>query len=250
VHLLHVLPASLPPDLHVAAAGRAQEALAAEAEALARHGVSAAPQLGSGDAGAELVKAAAAHDLIVLGARGQDVLRDFATGRTALRVVRESRRPALLVKHAPEGPYRRVIAAVDFSEPSLHAASGGLALAPGAQFDLLNAFEVDFESSLRLAGVASDQIERYRREARDKAMAALEAFADRLGVARGRVWPVATHGYPARVICDHAARTGAELIVIGKHCAGLVERALIGSVALQVLENAPCDVLVVPEGAA
>src|SRR5699024_5624914 len=131
VHLLHVLPASLPPDLHVASAGRAQEALAAQAEALARHGVSAAPQLGSGLVAAELVKAAAAHDLIVLGARGQDVLRDFATGRTALRVVRESRRPVLLVKHAPEGPYRRAVAAVDFSEPSFHAAGRGLALAPG-----------------------------------------------------------------------------------------------------------------------
>jgi nucleotide-binding universal stress UspA family protein len=250
VHLLHVLPASLPPALHVAAAGRAQEALAAVAEALGRNGVPVSPQLGSGDVAAELAKAAAAHELIVLGARGQDVLRDFATGRTALRVVRESRQPVLLVKHAPEGPYRRVVAAVDFSEPSFHAAGRGVVLAPRAQFDLLNAFEVEFESSLRLAGVASDHVERYRHEARENAMAALEAFAGRLGVSRGRVWPVATHGYPARVICDHAARTGAELIVIGKHCAGLVERTLIGSVALQVLENAPCDVLVVPEGAA
>lgn len=112
----------------------------------------------------------------------------------------------------------------------------------------MHAFEVDFESSLRLASVAEDKVLEYRRQARDKAMADLDGFAARLGKARGRLWPLAEYGYPARVICDHAARVDAELIVIGKHCAGLVERALIGSVALQVLENAPCDVLVVPEG--
>ncbi len=250
VHLLHVLPASLPPALHVAAAGRAQEALAVLAEALGRNGVPVALQLGSGDVASELATAAAAHDLMVLGARGEDVLLDFAMGRNALRVLRESRRPTLVVKRAPEGPYRRVVAAVDFSEPSFHAAERGAALAPGAQFDLVHAFEVEFESSLRLAGVASDHVERYRQEARQKAMAGLEGFAGRLGLPHGRLWPVATHGYPPRVICEHAARAGTELIVIGKHRAGLVERTLIGSVALQVLENAPCDVLVVPEGAA
>jgi nucleotide-binding universal stress UspA family protein len=49
------------------------------------------------------------------------------------------------------------------------------------------------------------------------------------------------------VILDCAAQAGAQFIAIGKHAAGVVERLLVGSVALKVLEMAPCDVLIVPE---
>lgn len=247
--LLHVLPASLPPALHVQAAAQAQQALAAVAEELRREGLTVAPRLADGNAASELAAAAARHDLAIVGARGEDVFFDFALGRTSMRVVRESSRPVLVVKRPPGGAYRRVVAAVDFSEPSFAAAACGARLAREAALDLVHAFEVEFESTLRLAGVGQDKVDAYRREARDKAMADLAAFAGRLGVPRERVWPTVTHGYPPRVICEHAARVGAELIVIGKHAAGLVERTLVGSVALQVLENAACDVLVVPEGA-
>ncbi|HEX7054453.1 MAG TPA: universal stress protein [Burkholderiales bacterium] len=250
VLLAHVLPDSLPAALHVQAAARAQEALAALTAELQRDGVAVSPKLLSGDVAAEIAAAAAGHDAVVLGARGQGTLLDFALGRTSLRVVRGTRRPALVVKRPGESPYRRLLAAVDFSEPAFAAAACGARLAPDGVLHLVNAFEVDFESTLRLAGVDEAKVEDYRREARGRAMAALEAFAARLAVPRERLWPAAIHGYPPRVICEQAARVGAELIVIGKHRAGLLERALIGSVALQVLENAPCDVLVVPEGAA
>lgn len=248
--LVHVVPASLPAELHMRAATQAQQALALIAEELRREGMSVEIRLLSGTVASELAAAAVPHDLVVAGARGEDVLLDFALGRTSLRLVRESQRPTLLVKRPAESAYRRVVAAVDFSEPSFAAAARGARIAPRADFHLVNAFEVEFESSLRYAGVAQDKIDDYRREARDNAMAALEAFAERLGVPRERVWRSATHGYPPRVICGHAARVGADLVVIGKHAAGRVERALIGSVALQVLESAPCDVLVVPEGTA
>ena len=49
------------------------------------------------------------------------------------------------------------------------------------------------------------------------------------------------------LIVDGAAQARAQLIVIGKHAAGVIERFLIGSVALRVLERAQCDVLIVPE---
>lgn len=35
--------------------------------------------------------------------------------------------------------------------------------------------------------------------------------------------------------------------MIGKHAAGVVERALIGNAALRILDLASCDVLVVPK---
>lgn len=245
--LVHVLPGSLPPDMHVRAASKAQQALAVVVEELEAEGVAFEPQLLSGNVDAELARAASEVDFVIAGARGEDVLLDFAMGRTSVRLVRGSRRPILVVKRAPEGPYRRVLAAVDFSEPSRAATAFGTLVAPRADLDLVHAFEVEFESILRGVGVEEENIERYRSEARAKATTAMEEFARGLAVPHERIASVVTRGYPPRVILDRADESGAQLIVIGKHAAGVVERVLVGSVALQVLEGARCDVLVVPE---
>jgi nucleotide-binding universal stress UspA family protein len=245
--LVHVLPGSLPPDMHVRAAPQAQQALALVAEEMKREGLRFEPRLLSGDISSELARAAAQFDMVVAGARGEGILLDFALGRTSVRLVRESHRPTLIVKRPPAGPYRRVAAAVDFSEPSLAAAACGLQIAPKADFDLVHAFRVEFESALRLGGAEEDKVHAYRRAARAKAMDAMNQFASRLALPRERIWPTVVHGYPARVILERAAQADAQLIVIGKHAAGAVERLLIGSVALRVLEMAPCDVLIVPE---
>ena len=106
---------------------------------------------------------------------------------------------------------------------------------------------MEFESSLRLVGTTEDKIHAYRREARDKAMAQMVALAGRLALPRERIWPTATLGYPPKVIVDAVEQENAQLVVLGKHAAGIVERLMVGSVALQVLEMAKCDVLVVPE---
>jgi nucleotide-binding universal stress UspA family protein len=247
--LVHVLPGSLPPDMHVRAASQAQQALSLVTEALKAEGVNLEPRLLSGNVDAELARIASDFDLVVAGARGGNVLLDFALGRTTVRMVRESTRPTLIVKRPAEAPYRRVLTAVDFSEPSRAAAAFGARVAPQANLDLVHAFEVEFESSLRLGGAEEDAIERYRREAREKALADMDEFAGRLAVPRERVSRVVTRGYPPKVILDRAEDAGAQLIVIGKHAAGIVERVLIGSMALHALEMARCDVLVVPEQA-
>lgn len=245
--LVHVLPASLPPDLHASAALKAQQALSTVAAQLRADGASFEPRLLSGDFDTELARAASGFDLIISGARGGDMLLDFAIERASMRIVRNSRRPALVVKRPPQGPYRRVLAAVDFSEPSRAAAAFGAQVAPRADFDFVHAFEVEFERSLRLVGVVESKVDQYRREAREKAMAAMEEFLGRVPVPRERAWPSLARGYAPKVILDRASESGADLIVIGKHAAGIVEHLLVGSVALQVLELARCDVLVVPE---
>ena len=47
------------------------------------------------------------------------------------------------------------------------------------------------------------------------------------------------------VICDVAARVGADIVVIGSHGHGLFQRMLIGSVSNHVTHHAPCPVLVI-----
>jgi nucleotide-binding universal stress UspA family protein len=247
--LIHVLPSTLPVDIHVDAAAQAQQALAAVALGLRQKGLDFAPRLVSGDVSGELARAASQFDLVVAGARGEDVLLDFSMGRISVRLVRQSRRPTLIVKRPADAPYRRVVAAVDFSEPSRVAAACGVLIAPQAEFVFVHAFEVEFESSMRRGGAGEDEVQRYRSEAREKAVLAMDEFSGRLAPPPKRLGHTVSRGYPARVILDCAKETAAQLIVIGKHAAGIIEHALVGSVALQVLEMAECDVLIVPETA-
>jgi nucleotide-binding universal stress UspA family protein len=244
--LVHVLPASLPANMHVQAASQAQQALSLLVGEIGHQGLSLDPRLLSGDVGGQLAEAASGFDMVIAGARGAGVVLDFALGRTSTRLVRHSRRPTLIVKPPPEGSYRRVVAAVDFSQPSREACAWALQIAPQADIYFVNAFEVEFESSLRLASVPEEEVQFYRHQARDRAMEAMEQLVRELALPPERIWRVVERGLPPRVILDCAARTDAELIVLGKHAAGIVEQLLIGSVALQVLERARCDVLVVP----
>ena len=51
-------------------------------------------------------------------------------------------------------------------------------------------------------------------------------------------------GEPGPTICEVAARVGADVVVLGSHGHGWLQRVLLGSVSHHVLQHAPCPVLV------
>jgi nucleotide-binding universal stress UspA family protein len=56
-------------------------------------------------------------------------------------------------------------------------------------------------------------------------------------------------GEPGMTICDVAVEVGAEVIVLGSHGHGWLQRVLLGSVSHYVLQHAPCPVLVMRQEA-
>ena len=52
-------------------------------------------------------------------------------------------------------------------------------------------------------------------------------------------------GAPAESIVDAARETGADLVVVGSRQRSVIRRLLSGSVSVEVVAEAPCDVLVV-----
>lgn len=52
-------------------------------------------------------------------------------------------------------------------------------------------------------------------------------------------------GHPSMTICRVAVRKHAEMIIVGRHRKGFIDRALIGSVAYVVLHRASIPVLIV-----
>ena len=55
----------------------------------------------------------------------------------------------------------------------------------------------------------------------------------------------AAAGDPAVVLVEYAREAGADLLVVGRRGGDFVARTLLGSVAQRVVQQAPCDVLVV-----
>ena len=53
-------------------------------------------------------------------------------------------------------------------------------------------------------------------------------------------------GDPARMLLDYAARVDADVMVVGRRGAGLIERIMLGSVANRIVHDAECPVMLVP----
>jgi len=75
----------------------------------------------------------------------------------------------------------------------------------------------------------------------EKHLAAAHAALTRPGRA---VWTHVVIGRPASAIADTARRVSADLVVVGSHRHGRFASALLGSVGAEVVDTAPCPVLV------
>lgn len=226
---------------------RAEADLAALAVQLAeRSRAQVATRLVRGRAVQEIPAAldSAAADLLVMGARGANFVREFLLGSTTERVLRKLRRPVLAVKQRPRDSYRRVLVPVDFSAHSVPAVRAAHAIAPEADITVLHAFEVDYESKLQFAGVAEEVIERYRLRAKQEALSALDALCAAVDVPAERLTREVAHGPANLRILEKEQELGADLVVIGKHGQSALEEMLLGSVTKHLLAYSDCDVLV------
>jgi nucleotide-binding universal stress UspA family protein len=77
----------------------------------------------------------------------------------------------------------------------------------------------------------------------DDAVAAVESVAPGMDVRR-----VVNEGSPATEIVDYATGTGCDLVAMGTHGRGGIDRLLLGSVAERVVRNSPIPVLTVRVG--
>lgn len=184
-------------------------------------------------------------DLLVLGAHGASYMRHLLLGSTAERMLRMAVQPVLVVKQQPHERYRKVLVPVDFSPCSLRALRLAQAVAPGADFVVLHAFEVPFESTLQYAGIKESEIARLRAAAQLEADTKLREFIRDSGFAPATSTILALHGNAIRHIVEQEQESDCDLIVIGKHGEVLLEDLLLGSVTKHVLVEAQGDVLVV-----
>jgi nucleotide-binding universal stress UspA family protein len=194
-----------------------------------------------------------AADVIVVGAHGENVLTTPLLGTTAHRVLRLARRPVLLVKRTPsvehgaKSEYDHIVVATDFSEDSMQAARSARRLFPRSSMTIFHAYEAPFES--KLAGRVSEQaLHELRGRALAQAHRELEVFASAAGLSHAA--RVARHGIAGVRIREYASDTSGDLIAIGSEEVPRLQAALLGSVSLDIVTQASCDVLLARGAAA
>jgi len=182
-------------------------------------------------------------DLVVVGARGTNPLRDAILGTTAERLLGKCLRPALVVKRPPERAYARALVAMDFSTPAERALRAALRLAPEAAFTAVHAYDLPFEGKLRLAGVDDETVDAYRLQAARKAIAAIRALGEKTGA---HLAHAVYRGHPPHLILEKERTLHCDLIVLGKAKRSVAKELFLGSVSRHVLADCRSDVLVVP----
>lgn len=90
--------------------------------------------------------------------------------------------------------------------------------------------------------VGASAVNDYYRDEANKVLAPIERFLKRQGIAYTTKW---VGGHPAPEIIKAAKREKAHLIIMGTHGHGLLGRALMGSVAQNVLTQSDIPVLLV-----
>ena len=256
LHLLHVIDSSpvqalmrRSPALDVESPLRldAERALASlAADIVAAGGVVNDRLLREGRVMDEILAAAASSDLMVLGPRGVNPIRDFIIGSTAERMARMIECPMLVAKQDPQIPYENVLVPVDFSEYSAPALRFASEVAPDAKLHVLHALDSSLTGSLQSAGVSDEGIEAYSDELQREANASMAELT--AGLSERTVFKTVQIGDARVLIKERAAATRCTLIVMGKQGRSWLSEHILGSVTRLVLERATCDVVVVPHG--
>ncbi len=261
--LLHVVPpvpvpaeGYLPPHLYQewAEAGR-RDAEAGLARLLADTGApaKARPRVEEGPAPEQILRVAAQEsaDLIVMGTHGRTGLARLVFGSVADRVVRLAPIPVVTVRTwAPRPRLARILYATDFSPNARGVWPWVVALAEaaGAEVDLLHVTLQPVPD----AHLPPAEVGRMARLLHEEGEAAARRFlrdaippppAERIHVLIGR-------GVVGEQVLHFARERESDLVVMGTHgWSGLV-RWMLGSVALHVLQAAPCPVLTLGPGRA
>jgi nucleotide-binding universal stress UspA family protein len=194
-----------------------------------------------GDLAAEL-----GAGLIVVGATAGGALHRLL-GSTADRVLRRAACPVLVVRGELGMPPARVLAPVDLSPLSAEAFRTGLERLGGLP-GKSSGDGPEIEALFVLSPIQRQVSPQFTPEQVDRfAEDELEQFVTaHAGDARGRVRRQVRVGTVREEILAEIEARRPDLVLLGTHGLGGFDRLVIGSVAADVVREAPCSVLVIP----
>ena len=140
---------------------------------------------------------------------------------------------------------KRILVPTDFSDTARHALTYGLSFSSEYQAELIllhvvETIPVGYASDLfpvpmaevfqEMTGYAKEELSKLAAQAREKGLAVRE---------------MVTQGKPSAEIVRVAREENVDMIVLGTHGKGMLDKALFGSTTDRVVRKAPCPVLTV-----
>lgn len=178
-------------------------------------------------------------DLIITGIAREDIYGRDKLGEVVPFLSKRAPCPILVVKKRVRTVPRRVVVASDLGDASHAALDLALGLFGPGRLTLFNAFDVPYR------GLAGDpgELERSMRpgvmkECREVLVAAAGATASE------QIEIIAELGEPAPILAKLVADRDIDLVITGTYGRTGLSQVLVGSTAMEILTQVPCDVLV------
>lgn len=189
-----------------------------------------------------------AADLLVVGAHSSfDAAR--GVGSVALGIARSAPCPVLVTCERHRGPFRSVVAAIDFSEHSRaaleHAAQ--FAALDGSGLTLLHVYKDPWATTHQQAELAAnmpDFREQYRQGVVHRLQTLAPSLAHELSALHAR-YEAVQHDNHARGIVAFAKHVHADLVVLASRGHSRLRELIFGTTAERVVREAECSVLIV-----
>lgn len=239
--ILHAIDPDLPRDMRAQLQRLARIQLGKDAAQLAQHhGCSFDIRVVESDPSdaARLQAQAVDADLIVLGTHRARAFFDTLRDTTMERIVRASDVPVLLVRDAPTGRYGRVLCPVDFSNGVARALGAAQQMLPGAEFRLFHAFRAPHP----VPGGGDRQSMPFRKMIAQEYTAWIAAHGEiaHLGA------PDVAEGSITAITASELTAFRPDLMVLGTHSRGRLQRVSVGAFARDMIRNPPVDLLISP----
>jgi len=180
-----------------------------------------------------------AAGLLVLGGKHHAAPVRWFGGSTVHHTVRTVDIP-LLVVTPPASAFAKVLVAIDLSDATPATLAGALEFSGPFETQLRVLHVVEPLPSIPDVGIQLDEGEHLRLA--EAGAAELIAGLD----TQLELEHIVRCGAPARTVADEAAQWGADLVIVGSHGKGWVDRVLLGSTTERLLNRLPCSVLVIP----
>jgi universal stress protein E len=178
-------------------------------------------------------------ELAIIGGPGKRGLRELFTGTTAERVIRFADQPVLMVNQQVNGPYKRVVVAMDFSQGAKRALEWVCRIAPEAETRLVHAWLPPVTNRTREQQETDAANRRLRGQEERQLRATVQQVAPALSLPLEIL-----EGEPPIALRNAVETFHADLLAMGTHARSRLSSAVVGSLAHEFLATGPCDVLV------
>lgn len=168
-----------------------------------------------------------AIDLIVLGRHSQTTSKRRFMGTMSARLLEKPGCPVVVAVNDPPRPYKHIGIAVDFSTASHALVKAVSTLLPRGQVSLIHILSED----------AAD--------VKEQAKAGLSTIAADLEASGFDVKQRFGIGRPGHALNAIVRNGDIDILVLGTHGRTGIQKALLGSVSQELIDNPPCDVLAV-----